>query len=275
MDRKIIQFLLLVLLLLPINAYATEQWLVGRPLSADAPANFPADQLANNDSTDRLLANFRQGMSIAYTSSSSLTVAAGSVVCVDSAVRHWFRNNPSGTVITAANLDAGVSFANSTTYTVYANCSADATTATFTISTNATTPTGPTAFRAIGTFTTDASANVLPERVTQEASGYVMADSSGNKSVQGIFDYGTSASAFTFRTGNLKVAYGSLTIGGSSSSSISNLPFTSSSSYRIYASATDGPFNEGPSAINSSGSAASVTNNHNDSRVYYWFAIGT
>lgn len=275
MLRLILVGLFLISSLAPV--YATEQWLVARPASADNPVNFPADSLANNDSLDRLLANHRQGMTLLYSTTTALSVAAGSIVCVDAASRHWFRQNTGATTINAANLDVGVAFANSTKYYVYANCSADATTATFTISTNTTTPTGPTAYRSIGTFTTDGSANVLAGTINQEPGGYVTADASGNKMVQGIFDYGTSSSAFSVQSGNLKVAYGSVSVGAASSASITNLPFTSSTSYHCVVSLTGNTTQtENNGCQPTSGSAMSVYNVWpSGSSTLQWIAIGT
>lgn len=140
-------------------AFCSEQWLVGRPLTGDNPVNFPAAALANNDSIDRLLANYRQGMTLTYVNASSASVAAGSIVCNNAGV-HTLRQNTSSTTITTANLDTGNSFNASTTYYVYSNCSADATTATFTISLNGSAPSGVTAYVLLGNFTTDNSSNI-------------------------------------------------------------------------------------------------------------------
>lgn len=91
-----------------------------------------------------------------------------------------------------------------------------------------------------------------------------------------IKDYGTSASSSTAKVQTaLKIAYGKITIGGSSSQAITNLSFTNSGSYVVQVTPLDGPYNEGPSAANDSGAQTTITNNHNDSRVFYWFAIGT
>lgn len=91
-----------------------------------------------------------------------------------------------------------------------------------------------------------------------------------------IKDYGTSASASTAKTqANLKIAYGSITVSGSSSQAITNLSFTNSTSYVVQVTGTTGNFNENFSVANDSGFQTTISNNHNDSRTAYWLAIGT
>ena len=273
-----LRLLLIILFLISsiIPGFSAEQWLVGRPLSGDNPVNYPAAALANNDSLDRMVANYRQGMSLIYVNASSLSVAAGSVVCVDSSVVHYLRQNTSSTTLNSGNIDIGGSFSSSTTYYVYANCSANATTATFTISASSSTPTGPTAYRLIGSFATDGSANILPASLNQEASGYVTADTNGNKEIQGVFNYAGNTSSPSFVTGNLKIAYGqSNGLSGNSSETITGLPFTSGSTYSV----STGQYSSFNCAVSSkSGSQFTITNTHNDASGGNgncdWIAIG-
>lgn len=92
-----------------------------------------------------------------------------------------------------------------------------------------------------------------------------------------ILDYGTSASSSTERQASaLKVAFGGVSIAGSSNQALSNLPFSSSSSYIIlcsFGTATDAI--EACVAKPSSGSAATLYNNDNLTETVYWFAVGT
>lgn len=92
-----------------------------------------------------------------------------------------------------------------------------------------------------------------------------------------ILNYGTSASSSsTVAPASLKIAYGySLSIAGSSSQAVTNLPFTSSSSYSC---TVTNAVNGGTSAVNvvsNSGSQMTISNQDVGSRVFNWIAIGT
>lgn len=96
--------------------------------------------------------------------------------------------------------------------------------------------------------------------------------------IASILDYGTSASASTSKTQSaLKVAYGTLSIAASSNTAISNLPFTSSSSYVIIITqSTNSVANENLVAIPNSGSGATVYNKWPSGTLSIsWMAIGT
>lgn len=273
--------IILSLLLMTMPALSAEQWTVAKPASTDNPVNWPTGSLANNDSLDRLLANFRSGMTLTYVNASSLSVTAGSATCNNAGV-HSFRQNTAATTINTSNLDSGSSFSASTTFYVYANCSADATTATFTISLNSSTPASVTSYLKIGSFGTDSSSNILQASVNQEPSGYLTADANGNKSVQGIFNYGSSLSVFTYVTGNLKIAYGTTgTITWGTCSTISNLPFISASSYIALASADSGNSSQNACSINAQAAstmsvcAVSVPAGGNINVACNWIAMGT
>lgn len=75
---------------------------------------------------------------------------AGEIMITDASGNRRLRRNTSDTTVTWANIDTG-SEANATYY-VYAVADASATTFTVMISTNATTPTGATFYRKIGSF---------------------------------------------------------------------------------------------------------------------------
>lgn len=95
-----------------------------------------------------------------------------------------------------------------------------------------------------------------------------------------ILDYGTSQSASTARAQSiLRVAYGTVSsVTGGSTVSLSNLPFTSSSSYTIQVTETGGSGtdeNRGTiGATPTSGSAATIYNTDNANHACAWFAIG-
>lgn len=120
-------------------------------------------------------------------------------------------------------------------------------------------------------------------RLTPGTSGQVLKTNgnSANPSWAGIFstilDYGSSASASTARQApDLKVAFGAVAVSGANHVDLSNLPFTSSSSFYIlgtFGTATDA--SEAVVITRTSGSAATIYNNDNQNQTISWFAIGT
>ena len=88
------------------------------------------------------------------------------------------RQNTTATTVTWADIDTGAEAA-STTYYVYAVADADATTATFMISANSSTPTGATYYKRIGSFYNDSSSNITMGAIYAAAYGTVFANSSG------------------------------------------------------------------------------------------------
>lgn len=96
-----------------------------------------------------------------------------------------------------------------------------------------------------------------------------------------IEDYGTSASASTSKLQSaLIVCYGQLVaVAGSGSQAVTNLPFTSSSSYQVTISKTANGASAPPSAFQDSGAQFTAYNNHNDAvgrnGTFNWIAIGT
>lgn len=194
---------LLMLLVFTGPAWSADEWLKTRPaLTGDQWTAWPAASQANNNSLDRLLANYRQGMVLAYSSATTVTVSAGEVMCSnsDGSVRKM-RNNPSATNVTFSDLDAG-SEAPSTTYYIYANCDADATTATFKISASSTSPTGITHFKRLGSFYNDSSSNVTSHQVTNDSnifgSGY---GAWTTKSISTVYQATTDGIAILVTTG--------------------------------------------------------------------------
>lgn len=172
--KKLFTFLMLLVLTVP--AYGSDEWLKTRPASTDQWKALPAASQANNNSLDRLLANYREGMTLSYSSATTVAVSAGEVTCSNSSgtVRKM-RQNTSSTNVTFSDIDTGAE-ASSTTYYIYANCDADATTATFKISASSTAPTGVTHFKRLGSFYNDSSSNITSHQVTNDSnifgSGY-------------------------------------------------------------------------------------------------------
>lgn len=167
-------FLILMLLFVASPAWSADEWLVTRPALADDQwTAWPAASQANNKSIDRLLANYREGMVISYSSATTVSVSDGEVMCSNSGgtVRKM-RQNPSATDVTFADIDTGAEEA-SKTYYIYAVADADATTATFKVSLSSTTPTGVTYFKRIGSFYNNSSSNI--EQITNDNSPVLVA----------------------------------------------------------------------------------------------------
>ncbi len=117
--------------------------------------------------------------------------------------------------------------------------------------------------------------------LTGNVTGNVTGNLTGNvtgQTLSSVLDYGTSASSSTSRNGSsIKIAYGTLSINGDSSSSVSNLNFTSSSSYVALCSITDSTdtgIGEDCLTSRGSGSAMTVTNTTGGTKTISWYAIG-
>lgn len=157
--KKILIFL--ILLFIAGSGWCADEWLKTRPaLAGDQWTAWPAASQANNAAIDRMLANYREGMTLTYASATTISVTAGEIMCSNAAGdTRKMRQNTSATNVTFSDLDTG-SEASSTTYYIYANCDADATTATFKISASSTAPTGVTYYKRLGSFYNDASSNI-------------------------------------------------------------------------------------------------------------------
>jgi hypothetical protein len=93
-----------------------------------------------------------------------------------------------------------------------------------------------------------------------------------------IYDYGTSASASTAKhQKNLKIAYGTLTIAATTESTISNLPFTSATSYILTASTSEDTNDDRwpPKVTQTNGTTASLWNTNAAQYAHTWIAVGT
>lgn len=158
------RLLLAILFLIPTNGWCVTQWNVGIPTTGESKSAWPGEVHSQWSIIDTLLSNYKRNMVISYTSTTSLTVAAGECTVSNSggSVR-LFLQNAGNTAITSANLDSGASFSAGTTYYVYAaTSSTTAASATFYISLSSSAPTGPTYYLQLGYFTTDGSGNITP-----------------------------------------------------------------------------------------------------------------
>ena len=91
--------------------------------------------------------------------------------------------------------------------------------------------------------------------------------------ISSIKDYGTSASTGTTKSiADLKMCYGQLTV--TDSQAVTNLPFTSSSSYVVLTS-MDSTYDEVPQIAYNSGSQFTITESVAGAPVISWLAIGT
>lgn len=161
--------LLLTLLLLTFSSIpseATVQWRNGTGADTILGTSNASDIDTNTRDNivkplDDLLANYKQGMMVTYSSASQLSVTAGSIMVsnADGSIRLMLRNS-AATTVTWSDIDTGAE-ASGTTYYVYAiAASASATTATFKISASSTSPSGVTYYKRIGSFTNDSSSNI-------------------------------------------------------------------------------------------------------------------
>lgn len=142
--------------------------------SAEAAQSFlGASGAAQSHNTDLLahIVAIRPTIKLSYTDVDEITASAGLSRPQNAAgsVRK-LRKNTSTTSITGANLDAGgPAFAASTTYYVYSDGDAAATTVAFVVSTNASAPAAVTNYELIGGFATDGSGNIVSSTVWSAA----------------------------------------------------------------------------------------------------------
>lgn len=267
--------ILLALLLMTQSAWAT-QWRAGTGENTILGSSNAADIDYNSYNSivkplDNLLSSYCNEY-LQYASSSTLTVVAGSVVVSNAGgTARLMLQDTTNTTITSANLDTGV-FAASTTYYVYATAATtSSTSSTYYISVSNTAPSGQTYYYQIGSFSTDGSTNINPSNIFNNR-GFV------NVKVLSEYDYGSSSSSYTNKSGGIKFAHGQVSVGAKSSSPITNLPFTSSSSYQCTANQVAGTLSlmVGPAAVSySSGSTASISNAADSTFTISWICIGT
>jgi hypothetical protein len=123
---------------------------------------------AYSESLKGLLIGYRRGCNVEYKGTADLYVRLGEICIPDASGNIRLRRNTTDTTVTWANIDTGAEEA-STTYYVYAVADASATTFTVMISKSATTPTGATFYKKLGSFFNDASSNIASAKNTNTA----------------------------------------------------------------------------------------------------------
>ncbi len=222
---------------------------------------------------DRVLANYVQGATLVYNTGATINISAGSVVCSNSAgtVRKMRLNTSTVSATFAGNLDTGAE-AGSTVYTIWSSCDADATTFTVKISASSTAPSGVTSYAKLGNFFNNSSSDIDRTKIYTVPNGNIRADSNGAGLVTDIRDYASSTSSYTAKTGaDLKIAFGTST----NPFTITNLPFTSSSSYRVscnWAEATNQ--SQELAILSKSASSFSCDDSQTNPKSVEWIAVG-
>lgn len=159
----------IILALLMLTGIANAEWDANIPLTGDNLTDFPTDNQENLDRLELVLREYPKGITISYSSASTLVASTGGVVCSDSGgTTKKFRGNTSTTNITFSDIDTGAE-ASSTTYYVYATCDAVATTASFKVSTSSSAPSGITSYKRIGSFINDSSSNITASSITNDS----------------------------------------------------------------------------------------------------------
>ena len=157
-------FLILSILLLNINlSYATVGWNKILPQTSENPQAISPDVQENNNAIDLMLQNYRDGyLTVTLTSTSAITIGAGGVMLSNSGgSTRLMVANTSTTTMSSTNIDTG-SISPSSTYYIYAyTSSTTATTFSVIYSASATSPTGITYYKRLGSFTTDSSSNFV------------------------------------------------------------------------------------------------------------------
>ena len=219
---------------------------------------------------DRMLGKYKRGADLEYNSASSIDITTGEVACRNTAGSITrMRANTSTTTLTWADLDTGAE-ASSTTYYVYAVADADATVFTGVISVNSSTPDSGAAtyYKLLGSFENDADGDIVDSSI-------VAPEEEVDIAIETVYDYGSSSSSSTTYTTGVFAAHGTLTVAGSSCTTVSNLPFASTSSFSCTASHNIVAFPTlGANCYKASASTVSVCNGDSSSQSVNWIAIG-
>ena len=142
---------------------------------------------------------------------------------------------------------------------------------------------GSTSNVTIGTglsFTggTLSATSILPSQ-TGNAGEFLTTDGSNlsfANAIYSISDYNSSSSSSTSRLSSaIKIAYGALTVNHASNVAITNLPFTSSSSYSVTLAEENNGVGMASSVTRNSGSQFTIYNAGSDNDTEDWIAIGT
>ena len=260
------------------NAFAANEWMKGdgsQIIEGDeSVSDIDAISFQNGfDPLDRLLGRYQSGATVTFNSTTAIDFTRGEVSCQNSgATITRMRANTSTVTLTNSDLDVGASFANSSTYYVYAVADADAATFTGTISLNSSTPDSGAAtyYKLLGSFGTDSSGDIIDGSITAPAETPDIA-------IETVYDYGTSASSSTTYATGVFIAFGEQSIGASSTSSISNLPFTSTARFQCFTSNAQIASTQFENAcVKDSASAITIHNKWSGgTATIYWMAIGT
>jgi hypothetical protein len=158
--RKALILFIMVCLCLPV--YSADQWDPDSPAGSDSPSDIDDKIEENNNSLQRVMANYRQGCRLQYASAATLTVSAGELVISNSAGSiHYHTQNTAATTVTWADIDTGSEQA-STTYYVYGyqDDPTNDTSIDFVISESSSAPDGITYFKKLGSFVNNSSSNI-------------------------------------------------------------------------------------------------------------------
>ncbi len=216
------------------------------------------------------MSGYRNKCNVTYKDADEVTVSAGSIVFTGDSGKYRIRVNATATDVGWGDIDTGSEA--DTTYYVYALADAEATTMTFTISTEgdeAVGPDGATYWKKIGSFVNNT--DIEEASVKDYFPGFSFRDIE-------VYDYTTSASVFTVKDfATIKIAYGSISIGGSSSQAITNLPFTSNATYEAVVCFGSDPTgnDDPPHIILDNGTQMTITHNSGAEETFRWIAIGT
>jgi hypothetical protein len=266
--NKVIVFLI-ALMFLTSNSWATVGWNKSIPATSENPQAISPDVIENNTAVDLMLQDYRSGhVTVSLISTSEIDVGPGGVMLSNAggSVRLMVANS-SLTAVSSTNIDTGTISASSTYYLYAYASSTTATTFSVIFSASATSPTGITYYTRLGSFTTDGSKNFVS----------VQSDVSTG-AIGSILNYGSSSStSSSVAQTSLKIAYGSISVGASSTASITNLPFTSSSTFSCSATTSGSTVElEGVACTPSSGSGLTIYNNWpSGTLTINWIAIGS
>lgn len=129
-------------------------------------------------------------------------------------------------------------------------------------------------FSATGVMNALAAGTIGQVKVSQGGAAPIWANSLAN-----VLDYGTSSSVSTAKQGTATyICYGNISVANKSSTAITNLPFSSSTSYKVVANFVAGTLSlmNGPTAVTYvSGASCTIQNASDTTFVCSWIAVGT
>lgn len=124
---------------------------------------------------------------------------------------------------------------------------------------------------------TETATNAAPVSDNDVSNKKYVDDQVDTVTLNSIEDYGTSTTTGTSKNqSDLKICYGRVTVAGSSGQAISNLPFSSSTSYSVFVTYETTSISAEPGvAFRNSGSQFTVYNGSVSSQNIFWVAVGT